>query len=189
MIEIEIRGRLTKEKFLELKDFFNINGKHIESHDREMILLKDYVGYSKNLTERELDIRLRNTNGKCEIMIKRKSDSDNTSRKEISIELADATLDGAKELAKAFGCTKGVWMHRKKDIFEYKNIEWSLVEAPEEIFYFEAEILAGENDSVEEIRTHLIEAAEELGLKIFSATETDEFIGMLNEKVNKEISL
>jgi hypothetical protein len=35
MIEVEIRGRLTKEGYDQLKDFLSKNGELLESHERE----------------------------------------------------------------------------------------------------------------------------------------------------------
>lgn len=190
MIEVEIRGILSKEKYSQLREFLSTNGKHVESHEREMILLTELPGYSKNLSERQVDIRLRNTSGKCEVMIKHQTSEGNTGRKEISVKLEDSpNLDAAKELAKAFGCTKGVWMHRKKEIFENNGIEWSLVEAPKEIYYFEAEIGVGDESESQEAHSQLIKAAAELKLEVLSPEETDRFIDKLNKEVNKEITL
>lgn len=190
MLEVEIRGDLTKEGYAKLKEFLAKNGKHIESHDREMIMLTEISGYSANPVERQVDIRLKNTSGKCEIVIKHKASDDNSTRKEITIPLPGFSLEPAKELAKAFGCTKGVWMHRKKEIYKYQDIEWSLVEAlPKGILYYEAELNVEEQKDVEPARERLTKAAHGRGLKVFSSQELLDFIAMLGREVNKEIML
>ena len=136
MIEVEVRGRLNPDEYRKAKEFFNSNGRHIESHEREMIILRDHAGYAAKPSERKIDIRLRNTNGKCEIMMKEMVGADMSSRNEISIALQDSTLDSARTLVRALGCAKGVLVHRKKEIYLYHDIEWSLVEVPKEIYHF-----------------------------------------------------
>jgi hypothetical protein len=62
-----------------------------------------------------------------------------------------------------------------------------LVEAVPGIYYYEAEILASENEDLEKIRLELIKKAENLGYKVFTSDEFRYYIKMLNQKVNKKI--
>lgn len=187
MIEVEIRGRLTKEKFLELKDFFDKNAEHVESHDREMYLLKGYPGYD-HFVARDTDIRLRNTDGQCEIMLKRKVNDDYQSRKEISLALKDNTLDNAKEIVKALGYTKGLRMNRKKHIYRYHDVEWSLVDPGKDLYYFEAEKEATTDAEAASLQDVLMKEAEHLHLAVFTQEETQDFIQLLDREVNVEVS-
>lgn len=187
MIEVEIRGGLTKEKFLALKDFFDKNAEHVESHDREMYLLKGYPGYG-NFVGRDTDIRLRNTDGRCEIMLKRKVNDDYQSRKEISLALKDNTLDNAKEIVKALGYTKGLRMNRKKHIYQYHDVEWSLVDAGKNLYYFEVEKEASTDSEAKELQMILAAEAQKLHLPIFTPRETQDFIQLLDREVNVEVS-
>ncbi|MEK7136582.1 MAG: CYTH domain-containing protein [Patescibacteria group bacterium] len=190
MIEVEIRGELTKEEFDRLKKFMADKGEHVESHEREMILLTDgYPGYDVDPLKRATDIRLRKTNDKCEIMVKHKVSANNNSRQEISLPLAVADLTKGKEVMKALGCTTGVWMHRLKDIYRYHDIEWSLVRTPGEHYYYEAEQEADVADQAEEMYEKISEEARALGLQVFTPEETRDYIYMLDREVNKEIEL
>ena len=121
MIEVEIRGKLTKEKFLELKNKFEESGKLLETQDREMIRLFGFSDSDENVVTRNLDIRIRVTNGQSEIMVKRNLTGDNTARKEQSFELLNSDIEKAKELVKVFGISDGRWMHRKKSVFSILN--------------------------------------------------------------------
>ena len=188
MIEVEIRGRLNKEEFNRLTTFLKKEGEFVSSQDREMILLRGYAGYSKDPTARDVDIRLRNTNGSCEVMLKHKSSDNNVARKEVSLALEGTDLSTAKEVFKALGYSGGIWMHRKKDIYKYKNIEWSVVDVPEDLCYYEAEQEIGEGEDSEAVKTHLETEATKLGLTILGPAEMREFIYQLDAKVNKEIS-
>lgn len=189
MIEVEIRGPLSHKEYESLKSTLATRGTHVESHEREMILLKELPGYSPDIGEREVDVRLRNTNGSCEIMIKRKVSRNNSGRAELSIPLPGATLEHARELAKAFGCTKGVQIFRNKETYSYEGIEWSLVTAPKDIRYFEAELGVEREREIPDARERLSNVARSLNLTVYTDKEQKEFVDMLNREVNKEIVL
>jgi len=188
MVEIEIRGRLTQEEFKNANSFFTEHGVLKEIQDREMILLQDTPGYDSDPTKREIDIRLRRTNGKTEIMIKRKMSDNNVARTENSFNLGEILLEDAKELVKHFGSKKGQWMHRRKSIYDYKKVEWSLVEAVPGIFYYEAEMVAEESDDLEKLRLDLIRIVQNEGYSVMDAEEYKLFIELLGQKVNKCIT-
>lgn len=188
MIEVEIRGQLSKERFDELTNFFAKNAELLETQDREMILLRQVPGYSHSPTERVNDVRLRCTNGETEVMIKTKASEHNTARTELSIPLTRTTLDQAKELARAFGCTEGQWMHRRKKVYDYQSVHWSLVEAPPHIYYFEAERIAKTKDEIPVVEHALHDAAVALQLPVFTPVELQEFIALLGREVNKDIT-
>ena len=97
-------------------------------------------------------------------------------------------MEQAKEVVKAFGCSRGIWMHRKKYIYEYEGVEWSIVEAPKQIFFFEAELMVGNEAEAEGARQRLVAAAEALQLAIFTPEEYYEFVSMLGREVNKNIA-
>ena len=190
MIEVEIRGPLTKEEAQKFDEFLRAHGEHVESQDREMILLFDYPGYADDPNKREVDIRLRTTNGSTEIMVKRKLHEHNAGRREYSI--AVSSMDEAKLLAKAFGCSRGLWMYRKKNVYRYNEIEWSLAKAISEndskiIYYFEAEREASDASQIEEVRESLAREAAAHNLSVFTPDEYHEFVNLLDREVNKRI--
>jgi adenylate cyclase class IV len=185
-IEVEIRGRLNDNEYNRLKSFLDKNGKHKESHEREMFLLRDYPGYSKDFVGREVDIRLRNTNGFCEIMLKRKAGN---AREEVSLKLNHSDLENAKEIMKELGCSTAVWMHRLKEVYDYSDIEWSLVICPQNIRYYEAEIEVASEDQVSAAEVRIKEEAKKLGLEVLNDDGTRKLIYELDAKANKLINL
>jgi adenylate cyclase class IV len=185
-IEVEIRGRLDDAEYERVKSFLDENGIHKESHEREMFLLQDYPGYSKDFIGREVDIRLRNTNGFCEIMLKRKTGE---AREEVSLKLDHDDLEKAKEIVKALGCLNAIWMHRLKEVYEYNGIEWSIVIAPQNIRYYEAEIAVGREDEIVDARKKLEIEAKHLGLNILNEKDTRELIYQLDTEANKMVKL
>lgn len=188
MIEVEIRGPLTDEGRRELTELLEAEGELTEVQDRQMILLRGYPGYDKDPNAREVDVRLRDTNGSCEIMVKRKTSDHNVARHEASLPLGCTDLESAKKAVKALGYSEGIWMHRKKRVYRYRDIEWSVVEVPEGLSYYEAEQEAKEGESAEDIQKHLTTVAQELGLRVFTSDEMREFIYTLDRTVNKEIT-
>lgn len=186
VIEVEIRGRLNDAEYEKLKTFLVEHGQHIESHEREMFLLRDYPGYSHEFVGRETDIRLRNTNGMCEIMLKNKVGN---AREEVALQLKDSDLEKAKSIVKALGCSTAVWMHRMKEVYEYEGIEWSVVIAPNNIRYYEAEIAVTTAAEVTAAQAKLEEAASKLGLNVLDDGGTSDLIHQLDTEANKVVDL
>jgi predicted adenylyl cyclase CyaB len=189
MVEVEIRGRLDKNQFDALKKFMEKNGRHIESHEREMYLLFDYPGFSIDPIAREVDIRLRNTDGFCEIMVKHKAGEGNTARHELSLPLKQNDLITAKQVVKAFGCTKAIKMHRKKDIFAYEDIEWSIVETPQNYYYYEAEKEVDPEADMEAVKKQLVAVAALIGLTVLDNDAMRDFLFLLDKEVNEIVDL
>ena len=185
-IEVEIRGRLDDKGYDNLKTFLDKNGQHKTSEEREMFLLQDYLGYSKDFVGRSVDIRLRNTNGQCEIMLKRQVAG---AREEVSLGLKENNLETAKTIIKALGCKTAIWMHRLKEVYEYKNIEWALVIAPNNIRYYEAELCVQADSEVSAAHNQLEQAAKELSLEVLDDTGTRTLIERLDKEANKKVDL
>lgn len=185
-IEVEIRGTLDDAEYARAKSFLDKHGIHKESHEREMFLLRDYPGYSKDFVGREVDIRLRDTNGFCEIMLKQKVGN---AREEVSLQLKENDLETAKKVIKALGCVTAVWMHRLKEIYEYNGIEWSLVIAPNNIRYYEAELVVGSAEAVPEAHAHLEDEVKNIGLKVLDDEGTRALIHRLDTEANKLVAL
>lgn len=185
-IEVEIRGNLSDAEYGRVKSFLDEHGSHQESHEREMFLLRDYPGYSSGFVGRETDIRLRETNGACEIMLKQKVGE---AREEVSLQLKDTDLDKAKRVVKALGCKTALWMHRLKEVYEYNGVEWSLVIAPNNIRYYEAEIAVASQDEISEADAKLKAEATKLGLEILDDAGTSALIHRLDTEANKLVDL
>ncbi len=185
-IEVEIRGTLDDAGYERAKSFLDKHGVHKEIHEREMFLLRDYPGYSKDFVGRDVDIRLRNTDGACEIMLKQKIGN---AREEVSLQLKEDNLETAKKIVKALGCTNAVWMHRLKEVYEYNGVEWSLVIAPNNIRYYEAELVVDEAELVDGAHARLEIEAKNMGLEVLDDEGTRALIHRLDTEANKVVDL
>lgn len=194
MIEVEIRGQLNEKSYTTLRDILMQFGVHIEDQKREMILLYGYPGFDVDPLKRKVDIRLRNTNGNCEVMIKHTESEFNIARKEVSIPSGDNDWQKMINMVKAFGITKGLWMRREKEVFMFNNIEWSLAKAisrdgAKTFYYYEAENPTSDRLHVEEIKKNLEQEVKRLNLPIMSPKEYKAMVEMFGREVNEEITL
>lgn len=191
MIEVEIRGKLSEASYEKLKNQLAAKGESRGQSRREMYLLRDYPGYDNDPTTREVDLRLRDTDGFCEIMLKYKAGGGNHGRREVSLPLSENTLDQAKEVVKALGCKHGLKMIRERETFVLDGVEWVLVNCPpKNIKFYEAELLTESPGEVKAIRQKLIEQARGLGVEpIVTDEEMREFLYMLDKQVNEEVGL
>lgn len=190
MFEVEVRGKLTEEEYQNLKKFLSANGEFKKNFSREIYQLWDYPGYDYDPTKREVDIRLRNTDGFCEVIMKHKISDGNVGRKETSLPLKESNLDNARKIFRAFGCKKARHIVRQKEIFMYNGVEWSLETCPpKNVRYFEAEKEAASEKDIEKFHQDLLSEAEKLSLKVLNQQEMKEFIYWLDDTVNEIVNL
>ena len=182
-IEIEIRGPLPQEKYESLKDFLEKNGTKKGKKERVLI---DYSSFlEKTLGERKKDIRLRVTNGRPEIIVKLGAWSGSDSRRELSVITPEHTFDTLVEIFGAMGFIKGVLCVRNTLVYDYKGIEFALVEVPGHSYFYEAEKMASSNENSKEIMNKITQVCTELGISIFSDTEFFNYIEILNREANE----
>jgi predicted adenylyl cyclase CyaB len=189
MIEVEVRGRLTQEQYENLKTTLAEKGEAIRHLEREMILLLDYPGYDQSSLHREMDIRLRNTSGECEIMVKRKAGDNNVGREEISLGLQGTDLITARRVFSALGFRRGVRMVRSMDQYSYGGAEWQVVATPKGLWYYEVEKGVENESEVTGTHEELTEQAQALGLSVMTPEELQSFIDLLGREVNEEVEL
>lgn len=183
-IEVELRGLISKEKILELEEIFQKNGKFKGVKDRILI---DYSTYLPNegIENRTKDIRLRVTNKIPEIIVKLGKWGGEENRKELSILTKQGEFDKLVQIFGAIGLIKGALCVRKTKVYDYKNVEFSLVEIPNHSYYFEAEKLIDDNDNEEEAKNEIKRICKELDLNLFSDNEFFQYVKKLNKEANK----
>ncbi len=176
-IEAEVRGLLSKDEFDVLNSFLSKNS--IFKQKKERVL----IDFSSGVRDRKKDIRVRETNGIPEIIIKLGAWGGSEKREEISIHTEKGSFD---DLVRAFGelgYTKGVLCVRNSLVYDYKNVEFALVEVPGHSYYFEAEILATAVDA-HKAEAELLALCEELKLKTFTDEGFYAYIETLNREAN-----
>mgnify|MGYP001329814988 CR=1 FL=1 len=182
-IEIEIRGPLSKEKLDDLARLFEVEGKKIAEKNRVLI---DYSTFLEGgIKERDKDIRLRMTNGVPEIIVKLGRWGGVEQRKELSVLGKPGEFDKLVQIFAALGFRKGMLCVRKSKVYEYKGIEFALVEVPRHSYYYEAEKIGHKDENLDKIAEEIKEICADLGLEIFSQDQFFKYIEQLNEEVNE----
>ena len=183
-IEIELRGPLISEEYLQLEKFLKRNGQFVANKERILI---DYSMFllSEGLEDRTRDIRLRVTNKVPEIVVKLGKMGDNESRKELSVLAQTGDFDKLVEIFGVLGLTKGILCLRKSQVFMYREVEFTLVEVPCHSYYFEAEKLITSDENKDDARKEIISICQELGLKLFDNEGLFAYIKKLNEEANE----
>lgn len=182
-IEIEIRGPLSKEEFNNLVKTFDNSGKKKSEKDRVLI---DYSTFLEGGVEnRKKDIRLRVTNGIPEIIVKIGEWGGSEQRKELSVFTKQGEFDTLVEIFGELGFSKGMLCVRKSKVYEYKGIEFALVEVPEHSYYYEAEKMASGNENGDELVKEIENVCKELSLDIFDKKQFFEYVEKLNKESNE----
>lgn len=179
--EIELRGSLTPGQCTKLEQFLEKNGKLIKEYKRAQWCF----GLSH---DKKIDLRIKDTNGDHEFSLK-VGKLGNKNRKEISVPFPEENMGQALEMLKFLGHREGVTFIRNARIFEYKGIEWALVEVPGHSYYFEAEKLVNSKSEGTAAEKEIRQVSEELNLKVFTSKQTVDYIKILDLEANKVFKL
>lgn len=166
-IEVEYRGILTKDKFKKLSGFLKEKGEFIKEKDRFSVIYFPRGKERLKVSKSPIDLRVRITNKKAEIILKYGRNSGNDARKEFSFPIDSDQFEDATEFLKIMGFYYGVLQATKTFVYMYKNIEFALVDVPGWGHYFEAEILTESND-IENANEKIESVCREFGLEILN---------------------
>lgn len=183
-IEVEQRGHLSNEQYVELLRFFTQYASFVTKKERVLI---DYSVFlpEEGIRERQRDIRLRVTNGIPEIIIKLGSWGGREERKELSVLAKKGEFDTLVQIFAALGFRKGIMAVRTSQVFMYQGIEFALVEVPGHSYYFEAEKMVEEDGDKAKAQREIQSVLRELHLTPFSREEFFEYIEELNDTANE----
>jgi hypothetical protein len=176
-IEVEFRGPLTKDQYDILNAFFQKEAVFEQKKDRVLI------DYSAGMKERTKDIRIRETNGIPEMIVKLGAWGGSDQREEIALTTKEGTFDMLVRIFGELGYEKGVLCVRNSQVYKYKGIEFALVEIPGHSYTFEAEILA-ESGTAGEAEAKIKKVCAELKLKVFTSDEFFVYVETLNREAN-----
>ena len=183
-IEVELRGYLEKDAHTNLLTFLQEHGEYVGTKNRIIIDFSTCLPHG-GVRERTLDVRARITNGEGEIIIKKGAWGGNEAREEISVKIKDGEFPNLIHAYSTLGLDHGVVVIRKSYTFNYKHIEFALVEIPNHSYFFEAEIMATDTAREKNLDTnHIKRVCAELGLTLFSDQEWFAYVEILNKEAN-----
>ncbi len=189
-IEVEFIGEIDKNKFLELKNLFEREGKFRKTKERlSFMYFRNKI--PKDLSEikdEPIDLRFRITNKIPEIVLKYGAFTGNHARKEISINIKNEEIEKYLELLALLGWYIGVIYAVKTYVYEYKGIEFSLVEIKDYGYNFEAEILTRENEA-DKAKKRIINELNVLGIKSFDEEGLNKQCNAINNNKKLQFDL
>ena len=128
-IEVEYIGNISKEEFENLKKKFESEGIFKKRKERiSFMYFRDKIPNDvSEIKDETIDLRLRVTNKKPEIILKKGLFTGSHSRKEISINFNIDQINNYIAFLSALDWNIGVIYAAETFVYEYKGIEFSLV--------------------------------------------------------------
>ena len=147
-IEVEFIGGLTKESFLELKSKFENEATFKKRKERiSFMYFRDNIPKDlSEIKEEDTDLRLRITNKEVEMIVKRGSFTGTHSRIEIPINFNLEDTQKYIDFLSSLDWNIGVIYAVETLVYEYNDVEFSLIEIEDYGYNFEAEILTTEEN-------------------------------------------
>lgn len=185
MIEVEARGKIEGNFDLLLEKFRRIAKFKGEKRRFSFVYLRNNADLDiKEAADDPVDLRLRVTNGKAEIVIKYGKWGGSDSREEHSVPIDLKDFESSVLLLKCLGWGKGIIAITKTYVFDYKGIEFALVKYHDKEHYFEAEKMVENKKDIKKEENFIKEECGKLGLNIFTGEEFMDYINYLNKNRN-----
>lgn len=179
--EVELRGLLKDKERKDLEDFLVQNGKLVKKYKRTLWCFE-------KSWKQGLDLRIKNTNEEYMFSLKT-GNPGKADRREISIPIPKNKTQEAFDFLKLLGYKRGMKAQRNASIYEYKNIEWAIIEVPNYSYYFEAEKLVNSKQGGRKAESEIRSVCKELSLIIYNHQQTIDYIAKLDREANKKFKL
>lgn len=185
MIEVEVRGKL--ENFEKTFKKLNKIGNFVKEKDRfTLVYFREVPAKNKDdlrkvLDNDPIDLKLRVTDKKAELVLKHGFITGCESRREILLPIQLEKFNEAIDFLKYLGWDKGVIMATKTFVFDCKGIDFALVQT-EGFDYFEAEVVMQDEKEAEVAMDKIKETCKKICLKTFEKEEFVEFLNQMNKR-------
>ncbi len=180
-VEVEHRGFLTEKKFNELNKFLKKNGKFLGEKDRFSIIYSPRGKETLRVVRSPVDLKLRITNKKTELVLKYGRWSGNDARKEFLFPIDSKKFEEMTEFLKILGYYYGVLQATKTYLYIYKDIEFAVVKVPDWGCYFEAEIITN-SEHIKRANEKTMSVCKELDLSVLNDKDFIKLLENLNER-------
>lgn len=180
-VEVEHRGLLTEKKSAELNKFLKKNGKFLGEKDRFSVIYSPRGRETLRVVRSPIDLKIRITNKKSELVLKYGRWSGKDARKEFLFPIDSKKFEEMTEFLKILGFYYGVLQATKTFLYIYKGIEFAVVKVPDWGYYFEAEIAASP-ESVATADKKIMATCKDLGLNILNDKDFVKLLESLNNR-------
>ena len=189
--EVEVRGKIPGDFAALLARFRKIALFTEEKNRLSLLYFTHPFSFDndvRDLKEEKIDLRLRITNKRPELILKYGSWGGTDHRQEISIPVPLEKFADAVELLRLIGWTKCFALAAKTFVFTYKQVEFSLVHM-KGANYFEAEMLTDNTSAIPAVRETIIALCKELQLELFTEEEFYDLVNHLNMTSAEQLDL
>ncbi len=179
-VEVEHRGYLTEEKHKELNNFFRKNGKFLGKKNRFSVIFwpeKTLESCKRN----PIDLKVRITNKKAELVLKYGKWSGNDARKEFLFPIDSKKFEEMIEFLQILGFYYGVLQATRTYVYRHKGIEFALVKVPEWGYYFEAEI-STVPERAKKANAKIVKECQRLGIRAVGDKDFCKLLESLNAR-------
>jgi len=167
---------------IKLNKFLKKNGKYLGRKDRFSIIYSPSRGKETfKLHRSPIDLKVRITNRKAELVLKYGKWSGNDARKEFLFPIDSKKFEEMIEFLLILGFYYGVLQATKTYLYLYKGIEFALVKVPGWGYYFEAEIVTNRN-LVAKANKKIMLVCQEIGLEVLNDKDFCELLDSLNNR-------
>lgn len=180
-IEVEHRGLLDEKKFAELNKFLKKNGKFLGEKDRFSVIYSPRGKENLRVVRSSIDLKVRITNKKSELVLKYGRWSGKDARKEFLFPIDSKKFEEMTEFLKILGYYYGVLQATQTFLYIYKGIEFAVVKVPDWGYYFEAEIDVVP-DLVKNADKKIMAVCKELNLEVLNDKDFCKLLENLNER-------
>lgn len=177
MTEIEIRGKLTKEKFDELFKLLTSNGELVDHYNRLSIDLSPGFDPETKIWNNSsgTDIRLKKSDDKEKLSVKT-GNFHEKERKEVEVKLQTGQFLSALDFLETLGYNSGMIYYWESWEFDYQGVEVKLSKYTDEYFTFEIE--GKQNSDVDTI-------AKDFGLNSYTQEQYRKAIDWENQNIHQ----
>lgn len=180
-VEVEHRGLLTEKKFVELNKILKKNGKFLGEKDRFSVIYSPRGKETLRVARSPIDLKVRITNKKSELVLKYGRWSGKDARKEFLFPIDSKKFEEMTEFLKILGYYYGVLQATKTFLYIHKGIEFAVVKVPGWGYYFEAEIVANP-ESVATADKKIMDTCKELKLEVLNDKDFLKLLESLNDR-------
>ena len=180
--EVEVRGKIT-EQFKTLLTRFRKIATFVGEKDRFSLIYFNHglVKDVREIKDEKIDLRLRITNKKSELILKYGAWGGSDSREEHSLPVPREKFWDTALLLQRLGWTNGVVLATRTYVFQYQGIEFALVQN-KHLNYFEAEKMVANKKDIAKERAAILAICQSLQLQPFSDEAFMDALNIINNR-------
>lgn len=172
MIEVELRGFLTSDKYTYLLEFFKRHGSGLEDDSKTAHYFRYDQGILKIVDEK--------SQGKYKLSLKEGDEYKSLGMKETEIYLKSRSdYNTAFDLLESLGFVVKSTIEQQRTNVIYKEVQFALKYTVSWGYHFEAEMLVSDNHDIQNAQKHILDICSQLDIQTLTEAELQDFLRTL----------